>query len=72
MNEHKQQKPENDVEANKQVPNEANAPVDGTSASEAPGDSEQDRIIAEQAAEIAVLKDKMLRAMADVENMRHR
>ena len=72
MNEPKQQRPENDVEAGEQMSNEANTPSDAAPDADAQGVSEQERIIAEQAAEIAGLKDKMLRAMADVENMRRR
>ena len=78
MNDAKQP-PQDNVEASGQMSDEAKTSVDGAPTAgdnspetEARAGSEQDQVIAEQAAEIASLKDKLLRAMADVENMRRR
>lgn len=77
MNEPKQP-PLNDQEENETMSNEAQAPT-GTEGEQetspesgAPEEASAADIIAEKDAEIADLKDKLLRAMADVENMRRR
>ncbi|MBO0332865.1 nucleotide exchange factor GrpE [Sneathiella sp. CAU 1612] len=79
MNEPKQH-PLNDQEENENLSNEAEAPADAVTQDEdspaqetgAPEESGEVDIIAQKDAEIADLKDKLLRAMADVENMRRR
>ena len=79
MNEPKQH-PLNDQEENEKLSPETEAPADAMALGEegegpevgAPEESGVDEIIAEKDAEIADLKDKLLRAMADVENIRRR
>ncbi|WP_339632881.1 nucleotide exchange factor GrpE [uncultured Sneathiella sp.] len=78
MNESKQQ-PLNEQEDGKKMSNEAETDVQAAEAggkaaleAEAAEGTEQEDILAIKDAEIAELKDKLLRAMADVENMRRR
>ncbi|MZR29912.1 nucleotide exchange factor GrpE [Sneathiella litorea] len=79
MNEPKQH-PLNDQEENEKLSKEAQAAADALKQDEEDANSETDTteqssdvdIVAEKDAEIADLKDKLLRAMADVENMRRR
>lgn len=66
------QPPLNENEARDNSVPEENGPVADSSDENAEAVSEQDRIIEKQAAEIADMKDKLLRAMAEVENMRRR
>ncbi|MEX0582304.1 MAG: nucleotide exchange factor GrpE [Sneathiella sp.] len=78
MNESKQQ-PVNEQEDGNKTPNKTETDVNTAEAvenaapeAEASERSEQEDILALKEAEIAELKDKLLRALADVENMRRR
>ncbi|WP_340148478.1 nucleotide exchange factor GrpE [uncultured Sneathiella sp.] len=78
MNESKQQ-PQNEQEGGNKMSNEAETEVKATETgqqaapeAETSEESGQDDVVAAKDAEIAELKDKLLRAMADVENMRRR
>ncbi|TNE39365.1 MAG: nucleotide exchange factor GrpE [Alphaproteobacteria bacterium] len=71
MNNSKQPPHENN-EATEEIKSNATETPEGATTEAAAAESEQEKVIAAQAAEIADLKDKLLRAMAEVENMRRR